>query len=47
MISSFIPIDIYRTKLYQKESSFNKFSELSKEQLSLLSNKVYKMQEQT
>lgn len=46
MISSFIPIDIYRTKLYQKESSFNKFSELSKEQLSLLSNKVYKMQEQ-
>jgi len=46
MISSFMPIDIYRTKLYQKESSFNKFSELSKEQLSLLSNKVYKMQEQ-
>jgi len=45
MTPYFIPIDYYRTKFYQKENNSKRFLELSEEQLSTLSKKVYKKQE--
>lgn len=45
MATNFISIEYYKTKLYQKESNSKKFSELSEKQLSIISKKVYKMQE--
>lgn len=41
----FTSIDQYCTKFYLKEKDFKRFSKLSEEELSLLSKKVYKMQE--
>lgn len=45
MASSFIPLDHYRTKFYQREVCSKNFLELSDEQLSILSKKVYRWQE--
>ena len=45
MASSIIPLDSYRTKLFQRERDSKKFLELSEEDLVLLSKKVYKKEE--
>lgn len=45
MTRGFISLDYYRTKFYQKENDFKKFLELDEKQLSILSKKVYGMQE--
>lgn len=45
MASSIIPLDSYRTKLFQRERDSKRFLELSEEDLVLLSKKVYKKEE--
>lgn len=45
MASSIIPLDSYRTKLFQRERDSKNFLELSEEDLVLLSKKVYKKEE--
>ena len=45
MANTFIRTDYFRTKFYQKENSSKKFLELSEEQLSTLSKRVYKEKE--
>ena len=45
MANIFVPKENYEGKFYQKEINSKKFLELSEEQLSILSKKVYKMQE--
>ena len=45
MASSIIPLDSYRTKLFQRERDSKSFLELSEEDLVLLTKKVYKKEE--
>ena len=45
MASGFIPIDHYRTKLYQRKNDSNKFLKLSEDQLARVAQLVYKRQE--
>lgn len=45
MASGFIPIDHYRTKLYQRKNDFNNFLKLSEDELAKVAQKVYKRQE--
>lgn len=45
MSTSFIPLNHYITKFYEKGNRFKGFLELSEDQLSTLSKKVYRMQE--
>lgn len=47
MRNNFMPLYYYRDKFYQRESDSKRFSELSEEQLSVLSKKVYRNQETT
>lgn len=47
MAQNFIPLDRYRNRFYQRESESKRFLELSEEQLSTLSKKIYKEQEAT
>ena len=46
MAPSFIPIEHYRTKFYQKETSSRGFTELSEEQLLALAKKIYIIQDE-
>ena len=45
MASGFIPIDHYRTKLYQRRNDSNNFLKLSEDELAHVAQKVYKRQE--
>ena len=45
MALSFIYTEKYRTKFYNRENDFKGFLELSEEQLSILTKKVYRKQE--
>ena len=45
MALTFIPVDHFRTKFYQKEKNSKGFAELTEEQLADLAKKVYKKQE--
>ena len=45
MTYDFTPLEYYQTKFYQKEGNFKKFANISEEQLSLISKKLYKNQE--
>lgn len=45
MATGFVPIDHYKTKLYQREKDSKRFLDMSEEQLTEISKKVYRRQE--
>ena len=45
MVSGFVPMEHYRTKLYQRKKDSNNFLKLSERQLAEVAKKIYKRQE--